>query len=437
MDSNQFQTEWITTHLLFPNSAQARDIFSYTISSRSEISENQIFDYFNKCCKYFFKAPTVPSNLIFAEFEESKIKLWPEYFKKLTKEEIAILVGYVFCELSKKQLGTIFKCTYAEIDLKIKNTIYKIIPKNSEFKKINYVFAFKKYGANTNSQFFIYDDIIQYIVENKNVGTSEIKSDLKAEINRSVVFKKYAVQIQNFKDELQNLKLCTYDIPQIKILNSAKTPVSAKNSFFKIRKYVPIVIVVVIFAATLGYRPNFFQSLLAEKNVDTVEIQQIKIVRATIDTDKQLPEIQSTSMPLNPTQIKIDEKINPLAAQIITANSEQKKPIPDLTDKKIIDKNKSGGLFRGRLTVTDVQQVILVAKEKIIGLGGKKAGEVELGWMKNEGTSYFHFSFPDENKSVLEDFLKQFGALELVFEPHPRSMPKGFKRYIIEIKQNE
>ena len=87
--------------------------------------------------------------------------------------------------------------------------------------------------------------------------------------------------------------------------------------------------------------------------------------------------------------------------------------------------------------MTDVQQVIGVVREKIINSGGKKAGEVELGWMKNETTSYFHFSFPEENKADLENYLKQFGKVQLVYEPHPRLMPKGIKRYIIEIQQNE
>ena len=40
MTENKFQTEWIVAHLLFPNSAQAREIYLYIVSQ--VISQNQL-----------------------------------------------------------------------------------------------------------------------------------------------------------------------------------------------------------------------------------------------------------------------------------------------------------------------------------------------------------------------------------------------------------
>ncbi len=235
MVSNQFQTEWIATHLLFPNSAQARDVFSYVVSGTPSTSEKTDLGayYFKKICQYYYKFQPVSSNLIFSEFSESKINLWPAYFKKLNKDEKLLIVGIVFCELSEKKLSIIFKCSESILRQKIKNTFYKIIPKNEPTLKMDYQFVFKKYNSATNSTFFIYDDIIDFIILPKSEMTQiHQNTKISEQISNSIIFKKYATQIQDFKNELQNLKTRKYDIPVVKNINSTQTKKHSEETNF-------------------------------------------------------------------------------------------------------------------------------------------------------------------------------------------------------------
>ncbi|NJL23812.1 MAG: hypothetical protein HC902_00590 [Calothrix sp. SM1_5_4] len=64
-----------------------------------------------------------------------------------------------------------------------------------------------------------------------------------------------------------------------------------------------------------------------------------------------------------------------------------------------------GFLMRGDLDVSDFDNTWPLIRDKIIALGGKAAGNVELGWLRREDQSYFHFSLPESNYSELELFL--------------------------------
>ena len=107
---------------------------------------------------------------------------------------------------------------------------------------------------------------------------------------------------------------------------------------------------------------------------------------------------------------------------------------PNEVEKQKNQAKMAGGLYRAELHVKDFEQNTLFAKEKIINYGGKKAGEVELGWVKNQKTSYFHFSIPEENVEKMKADLELLGKLDISFNIHPRLMPVGIKRVILEVK---
>lgn len=418
MVSNQFQTEWIAAHLLFPNSAQARDIFLYVTADGLKISANKDRDqiFFKLFLEYLLKIQIVSSSSSFSEFETSKIKLWPTYFKKITKEESAYLVGYVFYKIPINILASLFKCTEVSANHKIQKAMNKIIPKPDSPEKSKYQFHFKKYTSVKNSDFFIYEDIVR----NMNDHQLFEKNKIPQQIINNIGYKKYFNHIQDFSDELLGLKLQIYEVPVIQ--NFKKENLNLNPVFrHKLYKYIPVYFILIGAVLTFLYRPQAIQNFMNKKSIETIEIQQIKIDRHTENKESVANTAVSVEKPPEAI-VQVEKKISP--------------PI-GVAEKKPIEKNKSGEVYRGRLVVTDLKQVISSIKEKIINLGGKKAGEVDLGWMKNDNTSYFHFSFPDENKTDLEEYLKQFGVFELSNETHPRVMPKGFKRYIIEIKQNE
>jgi hypothetical protein len=96
----------------------------------------------------------------------------------------------------------------------------------------------------------------------------------------------------------------------------------------------------------------------------------------------------------------------------------------------------AGGLYRGTLFVSDLKTSNEKIKAKMQELGAAKAGEVELGWLKTPKLAYYHYIIEEKNMTEAENFMKQFGSLHVKFEPHPRKVPAGSRRFIIEVKQN-
>lgn len=94
-----------------------------------------------------------------------------------------------------------------------------------------------------------------------------------------------------------------------------------------------------------------------------------------------------------------------------------------------------GFLFRGDLPITNLAAVGGKIKEKIENLGGRKAGEVELGWQKAKDRSYFHFTMPAAKYAELDQFLRGYGKLKIAKEKHPRIMPDGIVRIILEVSE--
>ena len=105
--------------------------------------------------------------------------------------------------------------------------------------------------------------------------------------------------------------------------------------------------------------------------------------------------------------------------------------------KKAVDKKSEGFIYRGNLVVSNLDMVGPKMKAHIEELGGRKAGEVELGWMKNSKTSYFHFTIPEAKYNELIQYFQMYGKPNITKQPHPRVMPDGILRLIITIEDNQ
>lgn len=453
MTANKFQTEWIAAHLLFPNSAQAREIYLYIASQ--VISQNQLVDSYEQnklifkiATEIFRKTHVIQSGQSFIEFNQTQFKLWPKFYKKLSKDEALLVVAVVFLELKLSDIAILFKVSAKQLESKFTQILNKLIAKPQSVQSKQYEFKFRSVNALEKSDFIFYDDILKSIFNLGTVSTVDVKNDLS--IDSRLHLRKYYDSVSEFKDELSSLKKQSYHTlePQIQVV------VESKAKFLNLKKitvFLPTSFVTISILVLLFLRPQFIQEAFSTGKNETIEIQQIKIDRHIENKDASTPEPEQVNVVTQvQPQITTDVKsksavVKPVASEttpkaVAVVKTDQKQNLisePPLEKPKPAVASTAGGLFRGKLIVTDVQQVIGVVREKIINSGGKKAGEVELGWMKNETTSYFHFSFPEENKADLENYLKQFGKVQLVYEPHPRIMPKGIKRYIIEIQQNE
>lgn len=97
---------------------------------------------------------------------------------------------------------------------------------------------------------------------------------------------------------------------------------------------------------------------------------------------------------------------------------------------------RQGIIYRGTMSVTNVPAVTEKLIEIVNNNGGRKAGEVELGWKKGTG-SYFHFTLPEANYKAMADQFGTFGTLKIQKEPHPRVMPDGIIRLIVTVEENK
>lgn len=100
-------------------------------------------------------------------------------------------------------------------------------------------------------------------------------------------------------------------------------------------------------------------------------------------------------------------------------------------------KATEGSLYRGVLRIPDLSLDANRITEKITELGGRKAGEVELGWRRTNNSVYYHFSMPETKYEALLKFLEDTGDLRIAKEPHPRVMPSGLIRLIITVEETK
>lgn len=94
-----------------------------------------------------------------------------------------------------------------------------------------------------------------------------------------------------------------------------------------------------------------------------------------------------------------------------------------------------GYLYRGHFSISNLQDTEPKITEKIKELGGRKAGDVALGWKKTPQLAYYHFTIPENKLNELTQFLSLYGQPGIVKEKHPRVMPEGIIRLIIEIEE--
>lgn len=98
-------------------------------------------------------------------------------------------------------------------------------------------------------------------------------------------------------------------------------------------------------------------------------------------------------------------------------------------------KASEGSLFRGTLAITNLPVTGPRIRDKIVELGGRKAGEVDLGWRKSPTSAYFHFTMPEAKYDELLVFLRDYGVPKIEKERHPRVMPDGIIRLIITVEE--
>ena len=133
-------------------------------------------------------------------------------------------------------------------------------------------------------------------------------------------------------------------------------------------------------------------------------------------------------------------------ATTATANTNTNREAPKDIGKEETSKEEAGALgpakqagfvWKGSLKVDKITDDLTEKVTRTItALGGVKAGQVELGWHRND-QRYYHFIFPEDNYDRLLSELNSEGIVTLTRETHPRVIKQGHMRIIMTIEENE
>jgi len=118
-------------------------------------------------------------------------------------------------------------------------------------------------------------------------------------------------------------------------------------------------------------------------------------------------------------------------SEVITIKNDVK---PKLKENKIKKRSgPQGTLYRVYMSVSNLDSKVPQVVELIERMGGEKAGQKELGYLKPKGRG-FHFKLPANNLELLFAALKDFGRVRIDKERHWRKMQDGESRAILWVE---
>lgn len=246
----------------------------------------------------------------------------------------------------------------------------------------------------------------------------------------------------------------TYMAVLLKKTNFQKWPISVKWSL-EAMVVISIILTATLFmpwdrVAKMNPLPEAKETILAEVDRD----QQIPTSKQLAELEKNEPAqftdeekgepVVATPPPAPkvapvpvPTPAPVPAPTAPVAAPVVVEENPPETKVAATTAVPAAKEKKpsEGSLLRGQIDVTNLEVVGPKIRDKIIEMGGRKAGEVELGWNKTPKSSYFHFTFPEAKHDELVQFLNSYGKLKIAKEKHPRVMPDGIIRLIITVDE--
>ena len=151
-----------------------------------------------------------------------------------------------------------------------------------------------------------------------------------------------------------------------------------------------------------------------------------------------IPAAQSQAFAIkpNPKQVPTKpEKLTAAASPPTSTSDEGDESGENQVAENDSSEKKIGGLvYRGTMKIDELDERTPLIAQQIAELGGRKAGEVELGWKKENKGSYYHFAMPEENYDKLLEYLHGFGPVRFSKDSHPRVMPQGQIRIILWVE---
>lgn len=434
---------WLAVHLLYPNSSQAFDVYqALVLQSEESLAKDNRIQIFSKLALLFEKIPSVSSNLSFYEFEFDQIDQWKLIYKNSQKPQLLIFIGVLIFDLKISEIAPCARLTKEKAQF-LFHQIFKKISQSGVKAKYNDHLNFKKQNDLKISYLYTYENLVEYCLGQLS---DEENEKVKMGIELYPILQTTKDEYQKIISQIQNLKVQRSNSTELKSKNKItlvrdSDPDGAdaeSKSGYKSRKTLLGALTSVVLLVALGQTSGLFDRILNSER--SVVMRQIEKRPEFVAAQ---PEIALESLP------KPAEPLAPASGdQTVAAVEPAKKPIPvkvsEVTKTAAVAKpeiktaalKEEGGLFRGSLVVKDLKGSNEKLIAKMVAMGAKKAGEVELGWLKSNNLAYYHFIISDQNIAETKAYLAELGTLKIRFESHPRLIPGGNKRFIIEVKGN-
>ncbi len=434
---------WIAVHLLYPNSSQALDIYYQIQSSlNSKTAEVDAKILFLKLESTFSKNDTVRSGQPFRIFESSDLKNWKLLYKKCLKQPLLIIIGITIFNFTLSEVAEILKVNEEKARFLVNQAFKKLstlqsVAQNWTDKK----FKFKKIADQKISHFYTLENLVEFCLKTLPPAEQlQVEKGLALYPQLHPLQKIYANAIQELKNLQQSEEISIEPAP-ISNLEARNTNLISPFRLSNIRKSFYIAIsFTFLFICFSAFRPisvNFFGYRSGPKSIKLNEVvSQPYAVNSAPETEPINQPVNLHEMPVASESKSAKNTEIPKISEVPKVAPTSQTAPPEIATKQKA-KVKQGGLFRGTILVSDLDSATSRITEKLVALGGKKAGEVELGWRKSAHTSYYHLTLPEQDIQSAKEFLKNFGMLKLEFESHPRLMPAGIKRMILEVKEIE
>lgn len=444
MPIESFKKLWVSCHLLYPNPSQARDIFGLIIESGIDHRSSeygQVYQGLQKLYKIFRERISVKSGSSHFEFTSTPLNYWKRVLQKCNKDE-TFIVMVIFLDLATfKDIARITRISESKVKYLFNQSIKKLISSVALRFEQKKEIKFKEYNSYDVTALFV----SEYFIEH-TLGLTEgaVAEKMEAKLKDNNRYNDYKSEILKMKAELVELTVSHHFDEVMKIYGNTAQIQKLKKLEIKQQKIIfASLVLLIIIVSGLILRPTFLKkSIGGESNLTKVVLEEIKISKNEAPEGQQMPQLAvvtsqtlTVSVPVVVSN-KVVAVISAPATAIVKSNAESKTKVVT-TESATVKLDRPTGVYRGTITVTDFEQVSSIVREHIIAIGGKKAGEVELGWIKNKKISYFHFLFPAEKREELVTFIQQYGSLQYKFEPHPRVLQFGQNRFIIEVRKGE
>lgn len=457
---------WLAVHLLYPHSSQAFDVYqAVIIQSEPAIKKNDVDFVFSKLVQAFEKIPPVSSNLSFYEFDFDQIDQWKIIYKNSQKTQLLIFVGTLIFELKISDIASHIK-TNPEKAQFLFHQIFKKLAQGSAKLKYSEPPNLKKQNETKISYLFTYENLVDYCLGQLSAEDAEkVKTGLELYPTLVVTKDEYAKiinQIQTLKvqktNSVSSAEKKTSPQPSEASIKKTENVDENPDAPAEMRSVKSLVLstAVLVLAVSIGigfglkkYRDSRTEVVVSEVQKNTQPVDLVSApAQNSVPSAQGLAAQSSTDAS---TAKSVDVSVASSSDQVVAMAPQPPPPPPPSTEnvkpKPADNENQNvstetataektaGGLYRGTLLVDQIGKLNQQIAEKLGELGAKKAGEVELGWLKSPGVAYYHYIIPEKNIAESKAYLQKFGKLYIKFEDHPRQIPVGNKRFIIEVKQ--